>query len=99
MDIQTMTAYTVYASTGCSCCNSEHYRGPWRTREEAEAAAARYREDGLVSSQYAPQGRYFVEEHEAEVLPDGRLILGGSRVLSGFIGENNTDEYIGQDLY
>lgn len=100
MDIQTAKAYTVYASTGCTCCNYEnHYRGPWRTREEAEAAAARYPEERLLASQYAPQGRYSVEEHGAEILPDGRIILGGGRVLPGFIGDDNTDEYIGRDLY
>jgi len=92
-------AYTVYASTGCSCCNSDnHYRGPYRSKQDAEEAVKSFQQQHLVASQYSQQGNYDIEEHDAEVLPDGRVII-GSRIFGGFVGdENSTDDYIGREM-
>lgn len=48
----------------------------------------------LVASQYSKTGIYVIEEHDAEVLPDGRLII-DHRVLPGFCDET-FDDYIGE---
>lgn len=79
-----MKAYIVQCSTGCSCCSYEnHACGPYSSREEAEKACDDFRRNKRLSSQYAPQGRYDIEEYEAEQLPDGRLII-GNIVFRGF---------------
>jgi hypothetical protein len=47
----------------------------------------------LLSSQYAERGKYDIEERSLEILPDGRMIIGGDRVWSdGF-----QDECLGLD--
>lgn len=72
-----MKGYTIYCSTGCSCCAYEnHRRGPFSSREIAEKAVAAYREIPLLASQYSRTGNYEISEHEAETLPDGRVIVG-----------------------
>lgn len=76
-------AYFVDCSTGCSCCRGEnHERGPFSSREVADARVEQYRALPLLASQYAPRGNYSVYCREAEVLPDGRLIV-DSRVYAG----------------
>lgn len=68
--------YMVDCSTGCSCCSSDdHQVGPFSTQEEAERRMASFRKEGRLGSQYAEKGRYFIEERDAEVLPDGRIII------------------------
>lgn len=68
--------YVVYCSTGCTCCSSEnHYRGPFSTSKIAEAKANTYRKQKVLVSQYALNGCYDIEEYDAEVLPDGRVII------------------------
>lgn len=91
-------AYTIYASTGCSCCNYEnHYRGPYRTKQDAENAANSFREQRLLASQFSKQGNYSIDEHDGEILPDGRVII-GSRIFDGFVGDENISDYIGKEL-
>ena len=69
--------FTIYCSTGCSCCHNEnHYRGPFSTRQIAEARVTDYRKESLLASQYARNGVYQIYEETAEQLPDGRLITG-----------------------
>ena len=71
-----MKGYLVACSTGCTCCSNEnHTRGPFSSREIAEGACAKYLEVGVLGSQYARKGRYQVEEYDAELLPDGRVIV------------------------
>lgn len=83
--MEKITIFTIYCSTGCSCCSSEnHYRGPFRTREEAEEARKRYWEIPLLSSQYAHRGVYEIQERTGEILPDGRIIIDSSYVVDGF---------------
>lgn len=93
---QCTSAFVVYASTGCTCCNNEnHYRGPWRSREKVEEAVTRYRQERLLASQYALRGNYSIREVAAEILPDGRVILDGTRVVPGF-AEDTNDDYLGE---
>jgi len=73
------TLWFIYCQTGCSCCRREnHYTGPWSSEALAQAAAAGYEDTKRLASQWAPNGEYSIEEKEAEVLPDGRLIIGGT---------------------
>ena len=95
MDIEKCKVFLIYAGTGCSCCNYEnHYRGPYRTREEAEKRVEEFREMLLLASQFARQGHYSIEEYDAEILPDKRIIV-DSHVLDGFYDETNED-YVGE---
>ena len=107
-----MTAYIIYCATGCTCCSSEnHYRGFYRTAEDAKRRIEYYySEDSKfwpLASQYARRGRYSVEIAEIEDLGDGRYILDDEKVLhelnfvevkeDGSI-ENNDSEYLWSDL-
>lgn len=80
-------AYVVYCSTGCTCCSSDnHYRGPFSSREVAERKCQEYHESKTLASQYARNGRYSIEEHDAEILPDGRVIVDDT-VFEGWADE------------
>lgn len=69
-------AYVIYCSTGCSCCSSDnHYRGPFSSIEVAEERRKQYYKSKVLASQYARNGRYEIEEYDAEILPDGRIIV------------------------
>lgn len=84
--------FTVYCSTGCSCCaNENHERGPFLMREEADKACEHYRSITLLASQYARHGRYEVQTHTYERLPDGRLIIDGEKVCAKFITDPMED--------
>lgn len=73
--------YWIEAMTGCSCCSYENFDyGFFFNKEEPQAIINRWsRGDGNpLASQYAKYGRYYLAEAEAEILPDGRLIVEGS---------------------
>lgn len=77
--------YKIECRTGCSCCSYEnHYRGLYRTREEASARIARFRrgEDNPVASQYSKYGNYSIEEETLEKISENRIIVGGCKVYS-----------------
>lgn len=79
--------YLIYTATGCSCCNDEnHYRGPYKTKEDAERRISYYRHPKSkywpIASQYSKRGSYSIEEIKVEQLADGRYILDGSIVVS-----------------
>lgn len=77
-------SYIIRCSTGCSCCSYEnHYRGPYSSRKVAEERCKVFTSIRLLASQYARNGNYTIEEHEAEVLPDGRIIIDGT-VFAGW---------------
>lgn len=81
--------YLIYCSTGCSCCCDEnHYRGPYKSKEDAEKRISYfYSKDSKfwpLASQYARCGRYSIEEHSYEKLPDGRVIINEERVYKDF---------------
>ena len=71
-----MTGYIVECRSGCTCCSYQnHACGPFSTRAVAESAMEEFYAKSKVASQFAPNGRYRVDEYEVEVLTDGRLIL------------------------
>lgn len=83
-----MKAYFIHCSTGCTCCSYEnHIRGPVSSLEAAKKAVKTYHEISLLSSQYARTGVYEISEHEAEQLPDGRIIA------QNFVFDGFNDEY------
>lgn len=71
--------YTIECRTGCSCCSGENYHeGFFTDLSEVIRKINDYR-SGIGSplgSQYARYGVYTLREHDAEVLPDGRVIIG-----------------------
>jgi len=85
-------AYIIECRTGCSCCSSDnHKRGPYTSRSVAEEKVASFRAIPLLASQYARSGIYDIEECEAEVLPDGRLII-NERLFAGWADTTLDDE-------
>lgn len=83
--------FLIECRTGCFCCSNEnHYRGPFSSREVAEARVVKYRELRVLASQYSSRGNYHIEEYDGEQLPDGRIIF-GSYVAPKFMD----DEYPG----
>ena len=90
-------AFLIRCSTGCSCCRNENeLRGPWRTQQSAQTQAVAYERWPLLSSQYAPRGRYQIKRIEAEQLPDGRLILDNKLIAAGFV--DSEDLYVDETL-
>lgn len=76
-EVTVTKGYIVECSTGCTCCSNEnHLRGPFSSREVAEAACVQYHNMAILASQYARNGNYYVREYDAESLPDGRIIVG-----------------------
>lgn len=82
-----MKLYFIHCQTGCTCCSEEynHYCGPFSSREKAQERIDSYLEETPpiykngrrmnpphIASQYAPRGRYSIEEHEAEKLNQGK---------------------------
>lgn len=75
-----MKIFLIDCRTGCSCCSDEnHWRGPYRTKEDAERRVKSFlaidSKFWPLASQYADHGRYSIREFEAEELPDGRIIM------------------------
>jgi hypothetical protein len=78
--MEKVKGFLIYCSTGCTCCSYEnHFRGPYRTKEDAERRMQYFLSPGSkywpVASQYARRGRYSIGEVEIEKLPDGRIII------------------------
>ena len=91
--MEKVKAFKIYCSTGCTCCSGEnHYRGPFSTREIAEEKVKSYRQRRLLASQYSSNGNYYIYEHDAELLSDGRIII-GDRVALGWADENDEPWY------
>lgn len=98
MNTAHISAFMIHCTTGCSCCSSEnHYCGPFSSRDVAEKASASFHDGKKLASQYARNGRYSIEEHPAEVLPDGRVII-DCRIFKGWADESPW-ESIEYDLF
>jgi len=107
-----MKAYMIECRTGCTCCCDEnHYRGFYRTKEDAKHRISYYQlpesKFWPLASQFARRGNYSIEEAEIEDLNDGRYILNDKILHSlDFVDvkedgsiENNEDEYLFSCLY
>ena len=93
--------YIIECTTGCSCCRNEnHYRGPYATREIAQEAEKCFHNIRLLSSQYSSSGNYYIREHDCEILPDNRIII-GTLIRPRFMTEEDFgsfEEEISQEL-
>lgn len=77
--------YLIHCGTGCTCCNNEnHYRGPYKTKEEAKKRIHYFYYGNWypLASQYARRGRYSVKECYYEEISGNRVII-GDKVYSG----------------
>jgi len=84
--MKTIEAYMIECRTGCSCCSDEnHYRGFYKTEEEANKRIQYYYSPSSkfwpLASQYAARGRYSVEKISIEEIGDGRFILNDDKIL------------------
>jgi hypothetical protein len=89
--------YVIEAHTGCSCCAYEnHYRGPYRTHEDAEKRVAAYYAENSnywpLASQYARRGHYDIRTMTVEEISGGRFILDGLTVVAGLKFINVRDD-------
>jgi len=80
--------YVIHARTGCSCCmDDNHYRGPYKTNDDAMRRINYYKsansEYWPLASQYARRGSYFVEELTIEPVSGGRFIIKGTTTVYG----------------
>jgi hypothetical protein len=104
--------YLIECRTGCSCCSSEnHYRGPFRTKEDAERRIAYFKSPDSafwpLASQYSRRGNYRVEEHDMEKTQSGRVVIGDHviddlkfiEVLPDGTVLDNDAETLGSTLY
>jgi len=76
--------YYISASTGCSCCSYDNFdRGFYLTAEEPQAIINEWKKGigNPLGSQYSRYGNYCLRKTEAEILPDGRIIV-DDRVFS-----------------
>lgn len=72
------TVWWIEAITGCSCCADQNFdQGFYFDEETPQKIVERWRKgDGNpLTSQYAKYGRYYLCSAEAEILPDGRIIV------------------------
>lgn len=75
------------ARTGCTCCEYENRLfGPFPEIEFAKDRKASLATTTQFASQYSKNGNYYISTAEAEVLPDGRLIV-GDRVFAADVLE------------
>lgn len=84
-----MKAYMIECSTGCTCCcNENHYRGFYRTEEEANRRIAYFLSPKSkfwpLASQYAARGKYTAHEADIEEISNDRYILDDNELLHEF---------------
>lgn len=78
--VESFTIWLIECRTGCTCCSDEnHYRGPYRSREDAQRRIDSFlRPDSKfwpVASQYARRGRYEISHESVEPISGGRFIV------------------------
>ncbi len=72
--------YFIECRTGCTCCSYDnHYRGPYKSKEDAERRIASFLAPDSkfwpVCSQYSTRGVYSVKETGFEEISDNRIII------------------------
>ena len=91
--------FLIRARTGCTCCSEEnHYRGPYRTYEDAQRRIEYYlhldSKYWPLASQYAKRGTYSIVELTVEEISEGRYIIDGDTVVSSIafvaVGDDGT---------
>lgn len=105
--VQNIVLWLIECRTGCTCCSGEnHYRGAYRTKEDADRRAASFLSQDSkywpLASQYAKRGRYSVQNREAEPISGGRFIvddqvLGEIKFIDvaedGSVGDNEGERF------
>lgn len=74
----------ISCETGCTCCSwQDFHQGFYKSEKEAKDIIEQYLQgiDNPLASQYEKHGRYNFYKCEAEILPDGRIIV-DNRVYS-----------------
>lgn len=90
----THKAYFVVSATGCTCCNNENMMfGPYRDVAAAKTRRDRNQSTKRFASQYAANGRHDIYTSQAELLPDGRLIIGATVFVNW--ADDTLDDEIG----
>ena len=89
MEIKFKKLWAIYCATGCTCCSYENFtQGFYEFEIVARAVIAEY-EQGIgnpLGSQFARYGRYYLQEYEAELLPNGRMIVDDEVYDQGYFG-------------
>jgi hypothetical protein len=81
-----ITVYFIEARTGCTCCSYENFmEGPYTDKDDAQAIIDKWSagDENPLASQFAKYGWYHLETYEAELLPDGRIIVDDRVFASG----------------
>ena len=91
-------AWMIHCQTGCSCCrNDNHWCGPFSSPEIAEIYKQEFHDRKKLASQYAPNGYYSISAHDAELMDDGRIIV-GSRIFEKWADDNGWEELDSDDF-
>jgi len=96
----------------CSCCSDEnHYRGPFKSEEDANRRISYFKAPNSkfwpVASQYSKRGNYSIKGFDVEWLPDGRAIIEDTvyhnltciTVADDGSVEFNQDKFFGMECY
>lgn len=101
-----MKLYKIYCATGCTCCSSDnHYRGYFKSQEDAERRIVFFKlpeaNNNPVASQYARKGRYEISGIEAEVgnhkEKEILLLMNGSWIYASEIKIPKADGSLDED--
>lgn len=91
MEMKKKDVWYIDCSTGCSCCAYENFnQGFYTNEEEVNEVVAKWRkgEGNPLASQYAKYGIYYIIKEEAEILPDGRMIVDNKVYSANYFGES-----------
>lgn len=90
LGIKKVDVWYIGASTGCSCCQHENFiQGFYRDEKTPTDIVSEWMKGNgnPLASQYAKYGHYKVNKVEAEILPDGRVIMADNVFEAGCLDE------------
>lgn len=82
----------IAASTGCTCCSYENFdQGFYFDEEEPKKIIEEWKKGNgnPLASQFSKYGRYSLHKEEAEILPDGRMIIGDGVFNGDQVGDQH----------
>lgn len=85
-----INVWYIVCETGCSCCSYENFnQGFYKTEDEPKQIIQKWLrgEENPLASQYAKYGRYTLIKTEAEILPDGRMIVEDKVYSKNYLGK------------
>lgn len=95
--------YVIYCMTGCTCCNDEnHYRGFYKTRDDAEKRKEYFLDPNAnhnpLASQYLRKGGYEIIEVDAEFIDKDRIIVNDTvHSIDSIFDVNEDGSILGND--